>query len=383
MAISKWKWWQIVLGVIVALNVILWFSGKFYFYKALAYNYVNIDDLNLFHTRKIAAGKGEPWAIGSDYNKKPLTTELRSALEGYESVAFLVVKDDSIRYEEYWDGYDKSSLSNSFSMAKSIVSILVGIAYDEGKIKSLDQPVCDFLPEFCDGKDKNLTIRHLLVMSSGLDWDEGYTSLFSPTTQAYYDTDLRKQMLHLNVVDEPGKNFDYMSSNTELLAFIVRKATGYTISEYASEKLWKPIGAENEAQWSLDHNDGDEKAYCCFYSNARDFARIGKLFLNNGKWNGKQIVSEEYVRQCITPAPLLDNGKPNTIYGYQWWLTEHQGKKIFYARGILGQYIFVIPDMNLVFVRLGHKRGEKDEDGQLMDTPIYISEIIKMYDSHS
>ena len=358
MAEPKRKWWKILIGFLVVFNLIIYASGNWYLYKALIYNYVNIDDLNLFHTRTVKAGDGEPWKISSDYNKKSLTPELRTALEEYKTVAFLVVKNDSIQYEEYWDSYSESSLSNSFSMAKSIVSILVGIAHDEGKIKSLDQTVCEYLPEFCSEENKQLTIRQLLMMSSGLNYDEGYTSLFSPVTKSYYDTDLRKQMLSL-----------------------IRKATGQTVSDYASEKLWKPIHAEHDAQWSLDHKDGDEKAYCCFYSNARDFARIGKLFLQKGKWGDKQIVSESYVNECISPAPITENGQPNKVYGYQWWLTDHKGTKIFYARGILGQYIFVIPEMNLVFVRLGHKRGEKGADGQLLDTPIYIDQVLKMYGS--
>lgn len=383
MAEPKRKWWKIVIGVIIIFNVILYASGNWYLYKALLYNYVNIDDLNLFHTRTVKAGAGEPWLVSSEYNKKQLTPELRKALEEYESVAFLVIKNDSVQYEEYWDSYGKGSLSNSFSMAKSIVSILVGIALDEGKIKSLDQPVCEFLPEFCNEENKQLTIRHLLMMSSGLNYDEGYTSLFSPVTRSYYDTDLRQQMLTLKVITPPGKDFVYMSSNTELLAFIIHKATGKNISEYASEKLWKPIHAEHDAQWSLDKKDGDEKAYCCFYSNARDFARIGKLFLQNGKWGDKQVVSENYIKESISPAPVSDNGKPNQIYGYQWWLTEYEGSKIFYARGILGQYIFVIPEENIIFVRLGHKRGEKGSDGELLDTPVYIGEVLKMFGSKS
>lgn len=379
MIAGKMKWWKALIAAIVVLNLILWATGKLYFYKALVYNYVNIDDIDLFPTRTVKAGNGSPWNIGSDYNKKELTTELRKTLEGYETVAFLVIKDDSIRYEEYWDTYGKESLSNSFSMAKSIVSILVGIAIDEGKIKSVDQPVCDYMPEFCIAENKQLTIRDLLMMSSGLNYDESYTSLFGPTTRSYYDTDLRKQMLELKVITPPGKEFNYMSSNTQLLAFIVEKATGMKLSDYASEKLWKPIGAEHDAQWSLDHKDGDEKAYCCFYSNARDFARIGKLYLQNGKWGDKQVVSEEYVKASTTAAPILDNGKPNKIYGYQWWLMNYEGHEIFYARGILGQYVMVIPDLNIIFVRLGHKRGEKDAGGQLLDLPVYVGEVIKMY----
>ena len=379
MGTKKSKWWKILLIFLAAFILIVWISGYGYLYKALVYNYVNIDDLELFHTRTVKAGKGEPWKLGSDYNKKELTPELLKTLEQYQSVAFLVIQDDSIRLEKYWENYGTSSLSNSFSMAKSIVSILVGIAVDEGKIKNLDQPVCDFLPEFCENENRQLTVRHLLMMSSGLNWDESYTSLFGPTTRAYYDTDLPEQVLSLKVVTAPGKELNYMSSNTELLALIIEKATGRTLSEYASEKLWKQIGAEHDGQWSLDHDDGTEKAYCCFYSNARDFARIGKLYLNLGNWNGKQIVSENYVTQSITPSPVIDNGTPNTTYGYHWWITERAGKKIFYARGILGQYIFVIPELKIVVVRLGHIRGEKDAGGQLLDVPVYLDEVIKMY----
>jgi len=379
MASMKRSWWKVLVGVLLVTTAVLWFSGKLYYIKALVYNYVNIDDLNLFHVRTVEAGKPQPWNIASDYNKKELTPELRKALEQYRTVAFLVVQNDSIRYEEYWDNYDASSLSNSFSMAKSIISILIGIAHDEGKIKSLDQTACEYLPDFCSPENKVVTIRQLLMMSSGLNYDEGYSSLTSPVTRSYYDTDLRKQMMELRVVTKPGVSFNYMSANTQLLGFILEKATGKSISEYASEKLWQPIGAEHDAKWSLDHKDGTEKAYCCFYSNARDFARIGKLFLNKGMWNGKQVISEAYVNAAISPAPISDGDSPNTIYGYQWWLTDYMGTPVFYARGILGQYIFVLPSKQLTFVRLGHERGEKDANGELLDVPVYLSEVMKLY----
>ncbi|MBL0074146.1 MAG: serine hydrolase [Bacteroidetes bacterium] len=375
----KRSWWKVLVGVLLVTTAVLWFSGKLYYIKALTYNYVNIDDLNLFHVRTVEAGKPQPWNVASDYNKKELTPELRKALEQYRTVAFLVVQNDSIRYEEYWDNYDTSSLSNSFSMAKSIISILIGIAHDEGKIKSLDQTACEYLPDFCSPENRIVTIRQLLMMSSGLNYDEGYASLTSPVTRSYYDTDLRKQMMELRVVTKPGVSFNYMSANTQLLGFILEKATGKSISEYASEKLWQPIGAEHDAKWSLDHKDGTEKAYCCFYSNARDFARIGKLFLNKGMWNGKQVISEAYVNAAISPAPISDGDSPNTIYGYQWWLTDYMGTPVFYARGILGQYIFVLPSKQLIFVRLGHERGEKDANGELLDVPVYLSEVMKLY----
>ena len=325
------RWWHVVLIALVIGNLALYLSGKWYYYKALVYNYVDIDDLDLFAYRSIESGNPEPWPIGTDYNMVALSDTLQKTIDQYRTVAFLVIKDDSIRHEQYHEGYGTESYSNSFSMAKSVIGILIGIALDEGKIKSLDEPVYTYYPEYNHGENRKLTIRHLLTMSSGLDYDEGYTSLTSPTTRSYYDTKLREQMNDLCVKEEPGKNFEYRSSDTQVLSFVLKTATGKTVSEYASEKLWKPLGAEHDAQWSLDREEGDEKAYCCIYSNARDFARIGKLILNKGRWNDKQIVSEGYISQSLTPAPIMDGEAPNVSYGFQWWIREQDGKTVYYG----------------------------------------------------
>ncbi|HKR07142.1 MAG TPA: serine hydrolase, partial [Bacteroidia bacterium] len=347
-------------------------------WKAIVYNFADIDDLDIFPSRIVKTSAHKDWALSADYNKKNISGRLLKELEDFKSVAFLVTKNDSICYERYWDGYSDSSLSNSFSMAKSIIGVLTGIALDEGKIKSLDQPARDFITKFKEGANAQLTIRHLLTMSSGLDWDESYSSLTSKTTEEYYGTRLNKQMSKLKMVSEPGKIFDYMSCNTQLLAMVLKKATGKTVSEYASEKLWTPLNAMHDAEWSLDHKNGNEKAYCCFYSNARDFARFGKLYLDSGRWYGSQIVSEKYVLESIVPAPLLDNGTPNKTYGYHWWVGEEGGEKIFYARGLSGQYIIVIPGKKIIIVRLGHKR-DKTPDGILRDVPVFVEEVLKMY----
>ncbi|MFN5222742.1 MAG: serine hydrolase domain-containing protein [Bacteroidota bacterium] len=373
------RWWHVVLIALVIGNLALYLSGKWYYYKALVYNYVDIDDLDLFAYRTIESGNPEPWPIGTDYNKVALSDTLQKTIDQYRTVAFLVIKDDSIRHEQYHEGYGTASLSNSFSMAKSVVGLLIGIAVDEGKIKSLDDPIYLYYPEYGEGENRKLTIRHLLAMSSGLDYDEGYASLTSPTTRSYYDTKLREQMNDLCVKEEPGKNFEYRSSDTQVLSFVLKTATGKTVSEYASEKLWKPLGAEHDAQWSLDREEGDEKAYCCIYSNARDFARIGKLILNKGRWNDKQIVSEGYISQSLTPAPIMDGEAPNVSYGFQWWIREQDGKTVYYARGILGQYIFVIPSENIIIVRLGHERGEKDSTNTPLDMPVFLGEVLKIY----
>ncbi|MEI6122087.1 MAG: serine hydrolase [Bacteroidota bacterium] len=346
-----------IFALFVLLNIIVLITGNGYIYKALIYQYAAIDNYKIFENRAVAAGNYIPIPNALTYNKTHLSVPLRNYLQRTQTVAFLVLKNDSVSYEEYWDSFGPDSYSNSFSAAKSIVSILIGIAMDEGKIKSADQKVSDFIPEYNEDLNAQLTIKHLLTMSAGFDFDESYASLFSMTTKAYYGTRLKNMVLNLQVVETPGKEFNYQSCNQLVLAYILEKATGKTLSQYASEKLWIPLGAKNDALWSLDKENGMEKAYCCFNSNARDFSRFGTLYLHKGKFNNKQIVSQAYVNRSIEPAPLVDDvGKKSDCYGYSWWLTDVNGEKVFYAQGILGQFIFVVPSENIVAVRLGKKR---------------------------
>jgi CubicO group peptidase (beta-lactamase class C family) len=377
---GKYRWlvilmWSLVvalLSVVVAIQI----TGNGYIYKALAYNYVNIDDLDLFPTRIVQAGTPQPWAFSGAYNKGKLSDSVRAELEKLETVAYLVIQNDSIRYEEYWDHYTEKSLSNSFSMSKSIIALLAGIAHDEGKIKSLDEPVGNYLEGFSEGLAAKTTIRDVLMMSSGSNWDESYSSLFSITTKAYYGSNLEKLLRkEVSIVNEPGKIWNYKSGDTQMLAFILEKATGKHLADYASEKLWNPLGAEHPAQWSLDDEDGHEKAYCCFYSNARDFARIGKLMLDSGSWNGQQLISKEFVRQALAPNNLLyddDTTSRVTTYGYHWWLMKYKAHEIFYMRGLLGQYVFVIPDERMIVVRLGKQREKIQVDRR----PVEIDYIV-------
>lgn len=227
----------------------------------------------------------------------------------------------------------------------------------------MEQPVGDFLPHFRKGDRAKIKIKHLLWMSSGLNWDESYANPFSMTTEAYYGTNLKKIINRLEAVEEPGQRWIYKSGDSQILGFLVKEATGKNLSEYASEKIWKPLGAEHDAEWSLDRPHGMEKAYCCFFSNARDFARLGKLYLHHGIWNGDTIVPPAYVQASLTPNGLInsDDGKKVDFYGYQWWLIpNYKGQDIFYARGILGQYIIVLPEKNIIIVRLGKQRAERE-----------------------
>lgn len=352
-------------------------SDKNYVYKALLYNFADIDDHLNFEQRKVEApAVPQPWPHAKVYNKVQMPEKLARLHQELETVAFLVVKQDSILFEQYWDGYSSDSLSNSFSIAKSLVSALIGIAIREGDIKSVDQPVADFLPSFREGGKVKITIRHLLMMSSGLNWDESYSNPLSMTTEAYYGTDLSKLIKRLDAVEEPGTTYSYKSGDTQVLAFVLQEATGKTLSAYAEEKLWKPLGAEKNAEWSVDYPEGIEKAYCCFFSNARDLARFGSLYLKNGVWYGDTIIDPAFVKASVTPhnLPTADKAERSNFYGYQWWvLPEYKGQNIFYARGILGQYIIIIPEKEVVIVRLGEKRGQRKGH--------HPSEVMKMIDA--
>lgn len=363
-------------AVLAALVIFLAVPRNHYIVKALRYQKPKIHHCEIFHNRTVEKGNPEPWLIDESYNTYSLEDEQLVNLTKTRTVAFLVAIDSAIVYESYWENYDKDSYSNSFSMAKSIVSLLVGCAIDDGFIENLDQPVSAYIPEFGEGEKSKITIRHLLTMSSGLSWDEAYSSLFSTTTQAYYGKFLRDLVLNQTVINEPGKQFDYLSGDTQLLALIVAEATGKPLSEYMSEKIWSKIGAEHNALWSLDREGGIEKAYCCFNSNARDFARIGRLILNRGQWNGSQIISEEYLDITLNPTPYLAdkelNGVPTERYGHKWWFTSHRNHTVIFARGIMGQYIFIVPELNMVAVRLGHIRSSERINGQPTDIFEYL-----------
>jgi len=341
-----------ILGILVLLNIVILFTGNSYLYKTFYYLGSSIDDYKIFENRTVSAGTYIPIPEAENYNKIKLDTSFRKILREFKTIAFLVIKNDSLAYEEYWDDYNADSYSGSFSVAKSIISLLIGIAIDEGKIKNVGQAVSDFIPEYKTGLNAKLTIRDLLTMTSGFDWNESYYNPFTLIAKAYFGNDLTGIIKNLKVIEDPGYHYNYQSGNQLVLAYILQKATGKTLSEYASEKLWKPLGAKHDALWSIDHKDGLEKAYCCFNSNARDFSKIGLLALHHGKYNNKQIVSESYIQESTKPAELK-NGTINEEYGYSWWQAKAFGEHFFYARGILGQYIIVIPQKNLVIVRLG------------------------------
>jgi len=287
---------------------------------------------------------------------------LERYLQASGTTAFLVVHDDKLLYERYFNGYDQRSLNTSFSMAKSFASSLVGIAIDEGHIKSVDEPITNYIPQLLkkDNRFKSITIRNLLTMSSGIKYEEGATLPWSDEaddTKTYYSTDLRELALNSQIEGKPAQYFEYNNYNPLLVGMIIERATGMHVSRYLQQKLWKPMGMEADGSWSLDSkNDGFEKMESGVNARARDFARFGMLFAKEGNWRGKQLISRRWVEESTRPDTTMD---PSQDYQYFWWVNTPNGKNHFSAQGNYGQYIYVAPEKDLVIVRLGKEEGEK------------------------
>ena len=278
------------------------------------------------------------------------SASLESVLEQSATVAFLIVRRDTILYEKYWDKYNDSSWVASFSMAKSYISALIGIAIHEGLIKSVNESITNYIPEIKDTALRHVTIRHLLQMTSGIKFTERYFNPFSDAAKFYYGTNLRRSIEHIKLEVEPGTRFQYSSGNPQLLGLILERATKKTVTQYLQEKIWQPIGAEFDASWSTDRKkNGLEKTFCCLNAAARDYAKFGRLYLNDGMWNGVQVIPESWVDESVSPD-LSAGGV--SYYKYQWWLNRCSSFD-FSCDGLLGQRIFVYPEKEIIIVRLG------------------------------
>src|SRR5258706_1278163 len=354
--------------VIPALFVLILLTGSCRVGRFFYYNFANLTDFKTFPSRPVHrdslntfqfAKTQKNSAIENMYvtDRKKNKVTLLSLIQSTPTVAFLVIRSDTILYENYFGKYNAASPVASFSMSKSYVSALTGIAISEGFIKSENDFVTTYVPEL-KGKyfwDK-VTIHHLLQMNSGVKFSESYYSPFSGAAAMYYGRSLRKQLSKIKMYSEPGKKFEYKSVNTQLLGLILERATGMTLSAYLEKKIWQPLGMEYDATWSTDRkNNGIEKAFCCINAVARDYARFGRLYLQEGNWNGKQIVPAEWVTQCTQPDKEAGGV---WFYNRQWWIPSETDCD-FAAIGHLGQYIYVNPAKNLIIIRLGNGKGRQ------------------------
>lgn len=346
--------------VIILLVISSCKLGRFVYY-----NFADITDYKVFPSREISKDSTDTFYF-ADHEKGHFEIKMKdgSKFEDYltknHTVAFLVIHNDTIKYENYFNKYERESVVASFSMAKSFTSFLIGCAIEDNLIVSVHDPVTRYIPELKTNGFDDVTIENLLQMTSGLDFNESYVNLFGHAATFYYGRNLEKSSLKLKLKDQPNETTEYVSGNTQLLGLVLdRVLKERTISEYLEEKLWKQVGMEYDATWSIDKKkNGIEKTFCCLNARAIDFAKFGRLYMNKGNWNGKQLISESWVEN----STKLDSANGGYLgYQYQWWIPNKEGD--FIAEGILGQFVFVSPSENLIIVRLGEKYGNVNWEG--------------------
>lgn len=282
---------------------------------------------------------------------------LDSFLADTGTTAFIVLEDDVILTERYFNGSSHDDTQTSFSVAKSFLSTLVGIAIDEGHIGGLDDSLTDYVPELLEEDERfgDITIRNLVSMSSGIHYVEAGMP-WTDDARTYYSPDLRAAALSVEVEEPPGQTFLYNNYNPLLLGLVLERATGVAVAEYLETRLWQPMGAEAAGSWSLDSEaSGFEKMESGINGRAIDFLKLGWLFLNGGSNGATQVVSSEWVAEATAVDTTAD---PAPFYQYFWWIDEEGGG--YYAEGNHGQFIYVQPDLDLVVLRMGDRYGYDD-----------------------
>lgn len=296
---------------------------------------------------------------------------LGKILEESKTTALIIIRDDTIIYEKYLNGYDKHSINTSFSTAKSITYLIVGAAIDDGFIKSENDKVTDYIPELLqvDPNYSYLKLCHLLDMQSGIQFKD-HDLPWGDKPKAYYHPRLRERVLELPLTSQPGEFFKYNSYNPILLGLIIERTTGLSPAVYFENRIWNQLGMEYNGSWSMDSKDSrTTKMESGLNLRAVDLAKIGRLVLNYGKWDEKQIISEQWIKKLfsITPEKNVTTFGEEIFYESLWWLysKDKQNPYIISAWGHLGQYIYIFPDDQLIIIRMGKKIGNVDSWGKI------------------
>jgi CubicO group peptidase (beta-lactamase class C family) len=358
----------VVLGVLAVYAWAWWSTDTSSIARAMIWTEADVGDQFRFPARPIPAGQepspipagkaldlAAPAGAGGDFD---------GFLRRTDTLAFLIVHHDRLVYERYLGGSERSTLQTSFSVAKSFLSTLVGIAIDEGAIDSVDDPVTDYVPELLkrDQRFERITLRSLLTMSSGLRYVEQSSPIvpWGDDIDTYYGTDLRDLALSASQIEgPPGSAWLYNNYNPLLIGLVLERATGTSVSNFMATRLWQPLGAEVDATWSLDSEaSGFEKMESGLNAAPVDYARFGLLFLHGGEWNGRRIVSEDWVRTATAADATSD---PAGFYQRFWWIDSERPER-FYALGNFGQYVYVAPDADAVIVRNGSDWGVDNDE---------------------
>lgn len=371
----------IAAAVLAALLVVVAVGGFLYLRLGPAGGVLSLfadgrraDNFRTLHealpSRPVTAGD-DAWAF--DRDERPLPERyafegeersLGDLLRASETTGLLVARDGVILHEAYDQGYDERSLATSFSVAKSFTSALVGIALDRGQIGSLDDAISAYVPELIGSGYEGVAIRDVLTMSSGIAFDEDYTRLGSDVMQL----PLRLFVLRQPVVDvigrlprerEPGTLQSYASSDAQALGLLLARATGASVAELLEEAIWRPAGMESDAAWGTDLH-GQELTYAFLGATLRDYARFGRLFLNRGRRDDRQVVPEAWVEASVRPGATAMASDAafgaGFGYGYQWWVPDGD-EGDFLAMGIWGQFVYVHPGHGIVIVKTSTDPG--------------------------
>ncbi len=351
-----------------------------YIYRVLVWQESDAFDWQKFPSRELLA-PGDTFYFSSAPDKRAEklleelagVNELEIFLKETGTQSFIVLKDTLLLYEKYFNGAHRHSVVTSFSVAKSFTSSLIGFAIQDGFIESVDDPITQYLPELTqrDERFSRITIQHLLMMSSGLEYEKNRLFLFNgddPLT-TYYPDQRTLALENTHIARNPGMAFDYNKYHPQLLGMILERTTGMSVTAYLQQKIWNPLGMEFDGSWSLDSEEsGFEKMETGVNARAIDFAKFGRLFLNNGRWQGEQLLPEWWVKESTSPfipgnyteyynESVKD--MPGTgYYKYMWWgFMQDDDSYDFMAEGDKGQFIYISPDKNLVIVRNGTGYG--------------------------
>jgi len=322
-------------------------------------NYINKSASPYSFPRSPNIDSLEGKVVPSQFINQGETVNTQRFLEEVKATGLLVLKDGNVVYENYWNGLEPSQRQLAFSVGKSMTSVLVGFALQDGLIDSVTDPIVKYLPRYANTGWAKATIENALENSSGVLFDEDYTRT---------DTDMRKfqmkfafnrpvepLLLGLGSENEPGTKHGYNSMDTQILGFLLTKVlAGKTIAQYWQEKVWGPLGAQDDATWTKDVT-GQEITVGGLSMSLRDLAKVGQFYLQRGQWQGQQLLSESWVLKSTTPEkPYQMPGRDNALstkpfgYGYLWWIPIDPNGREFYASGLHGQFVFVNEDQGVV-----------------------------------
>ncbi|MEU6722948.1 serine hydrolase [Nonomuraea wenchangensis] len=314
--------------------------------------------------------RSAPRKLAVTYTHKGEERTLDDFLKATKTNGFVVLDGQDIVLERYV-GADRDMRFQSWSMAKSFTSAAIGIALREGHIRSIDDPVTRYLPELKRSGFDGVSIRNLLRMSSGIEWEE---TKGAPQMQALAQRGqpLKNFAARQKRGWKPGSRFEYTSVNSFVLARLIGQTTGMPYDRYVQEKIWKPAGMESSALIGND-SSGDSLGYCCYHATARDFARFGLLYLRDGKAHGKQVVPSSWVRRSTKPSASF-----NERYGLHWWLGG-DGEKDYMAVGFGGQHIYVSPKHDVVIVKsvISTPGGQVDLDEAFTAFRAVAAEVVR------